>query len=100
MAIATKVFQKKIPNREGGRVEDTWKLEFLWGILKKYNVEIPGVNFTIKLAFPGVINKKVLVLGPCGSSIQTIGFFLNTILWNFQGVAREASFCLELPRIK
>ena len=67
-------------------------MEFLWGILKKCNVKIPGVKFKRELAFSGVI-KKVLVLGPGNSKKGS-----NTILWNFS--RGEASFCLELPRIK
>ena len=38
MAIAIELFQKKF--RTEGRVED---MKFLGGILKKYNVKIPGV---------------------------------------------------------
>ena len=87
MAIAIEIGIPEKNCKQGERVED---MEFLWGILKKYNLKIPGVKFKRELAFPGVI-KKVLVLGP-GSSKRGS----NTILQDFS--RGEASFCLELPR--
>ena len=39
MTVTIELFQKNV--QTGGRIED---MEFLGGILKRYNVEIPGVN--------------------------------------------------------
>ena len=69
------------PHREGGGATGVEDMDFP-GVLKKQQVEFPGVNFK-NVEFPALIKKKscgipgLLVLG------LKISEGCNTILWSF-----------------